>query len=76
MKGMGVRKETMVRLLKTDNNEILQQRLEALIQRYPAREDTLRELHKKCGYLGSEYVNAFGLLADSPIEAFNSAMRN
>lgn len=74
MKGMGVRKETMVRLLKTDNNEILQQRLEALIQRYPAREETLRELHKKCGYLGSEYVNAFGLLADSPIESFNSAI--
>ena len=69
-----VEKKVLIQLLKMDNRAVMSSLLARLTDQYPQHAEKLRELVYQCGYLGKNQIGAFGMIADSPIESFNSAI--
>ena len=74
LKKLPVNRRRFYQMLKSDNHELLTRRLDAMIADFSDHEEKLRTYAKKYSYMGEEYVNALGIVSDSPVESCNAAI--
>ena len=74
LKHLPVTRTRFYEMLKSDNSQLFNQRLSALISKFPECEDRLIEIANELAYMGKNYHNTFGLVSDSPVESVNAAI--
>ena len=74
LKKLQVNRKRFYQMLKSDNQEQLRRRLSEMITDFPNCREKLIEYANKYAYMGPQYVNAFGMVSDSPVESCNAAI--
>lgn len=74
LKKLQVNRKRFYQMLKSDNQELLEWRLTQMTTDFPKCADQLRRYARKYAYMGNDYVNALGMVSDSPVESCNAAI--
>ena len=75
LKKLPVKKRLFWDMVKADNVQLFEKRLDELVKDSPTCEERVKEIAKKHAYMGTDYVNALGIVSDSPVESLNAAIR-
>lgn len=74
LKKLPVKKRLFWDMVKADNVQLFEKRLDELVKDSPTCEERVKEIAKKHAYMGTDYVNALGIVSDSPVESLNAAI--
>ena len=76
LKNLAVNRKKFYKMLRADSQSVFESSLESLKTSYPAKAQELDAVAKTYAFMGESYINSFGLVADSPVESVNSALKS